>query len=359
MDLLCALPTLLLKQRPMQQAVLVQPPPRGRISGGFLYNARMAEHAAWEVIDVPAEQLSDLTRHVGASRPILMDSIWLTEAHLDAFLALAAQGRRMGVMLHSFPSMIAATEAGQAPLTEPSRFEVQALERLGLVVVPGRHYADLLMGCSATIVIAEPGIDDGWRAEPRRRVGPCRLVSVGSATPRKGFLDVAALLEGRASDDYRWTIVGSLDADPVYAGRLLQLTRSLPNVSFEGQQPPEEVQRIVRASDVLVMPSYDENQPLVLLEAMAASVPAVAYAAGAARHMLEHGRQGLITAIGNKQGLAEHIDRLLDDESARYQMALACFDRQRSIPSWSSAAGLARAALQAGWAELEARGGAA
>jgi glycosyltransferase involved in cell wall biosynthesis len=343
----------------MQQAVLVQPPPEGRISGGFLYNARMAEHAAWELIDVPAEQLPDLARHVGSSRPILMDSIWLTEAHLEAFVALGAHGRRVGVMLHSFPSMIAATEAGHAPLLEPSRFEVQALERLGLVVVPGRHYADLLLGCSAKIVIAEPGIDDGWRAAPRPRVGPCRLVSVGAATPRKGFLDVAALLEGRSSEDYRWTIVGSLDADPVYAERLLQLTHSLPSVRFEGQKPPHEVQRIVRASDVLVMPSYDENQPLVLLEAMAASVPAVAYAAGATRHMLEHGRQGLIATIGNKQGLAEHLDQLLDNESVRYQMALACFGRQSSIPSWSGAAERARAALHAGWAAHEARGGAA
>jgi glycosyltransferase involved in cell wall biosynthesis len=342
----------------MQQAVLVQPPPRGRISGGFLYNARMAEHAAWELIDMPAEQLPELARHVGVSRPVLMDSIWLTEAHLGAFLALGLHGRRVGVMLHSFPSMIAATEAGQAPLMEPSRFEVQALERLGLVVVPGPHYASLLMGCSAKVVIAEPGIDDGWRAEPRRRVGPCRLVSVGSATPRKGFLDVAALLRARASNDYRWTVVGSLDADPVYAERLLRLSHSLPSVSFEGQKPPHEVQRIVRASDVLVMPSYDENQPLVLLEAMAASVPAVAYAAGATRHMLEHGREGLITAIGDEQGLAEHLDRLLDDEDMRYQMALACFHRQSSIPSWPSAAGLARAALHAGWAALEARAGA-
>jgi hypothetical protein len=146
----------------MQRSVLVQPPARGRISGGFLYNARMAEHAAWDVIDVPASELGELAGRLDVQRPLLMDSIWLDETHGPAFFELRARGRQVGVMLHSFPSMIAAAESGREPLQAPSRFEVQAIEQLGLVVVPGRHYADMLAGSRARIVIAEPGIDAGW-----------------------------------------------------------------------------------------------------------------------------------------------------------------------------------------------------
>jgi glycosyltransferase involved in cell wall biosynthesis len=94
------------------------------------------------------------------------------------------------------------------------------------------------------------------------------------------------------------------------------------------------------------MPSYDENQPLVLLEAMAASVPAVAYAAGATRNMLDHGREGFITEIGDKAGFAEHIRRLVEDEALRRRMAEACWQRQPSLPNWATAARRARAQLE-------------
>jgi glycosyltransferase involved in cell wall biosynthesis len=248
--------------------------------------------------------------------------------------------------------MIAATESGREPLAAPSRFEVEALERLGLVVVPGRHYAELLAGCKARIVIAEPGIEDAWRAPPRRRDGACRLVSVGAATPRKGFLDVAEILKRRGTADVRWTVVGSLSVDTIYAERLVEATRSLPGVVLEGQKSPVDVRRIVHTADVLVMPSYDENQPLVLVEAMAASVPAVAYAAGATRQMLEHEQHGLIAPIGDKQRLSVYLNTLIDDEGLRHSMAVECWKRQGSILTWSAAAARVATALRTGFAAL-------
>jgi len=305
----------------------------------------MAEHGLWQLRDVAAEELNTLHTQLPPEQPLLLDSIWLTEAHAPAFDRLSAGGRRVGVMLHSLPSLIAAAESGQAAPSGPSNYERERLERLGLVLVPGRHYAELLGACRAQIVIAEPGIDDGWRAAPRHRQGPCRLVSVGAATPRKGFLDVAQVLQELGPGDYEWRVLGSLDVDREYAQELARRTACLPGVQLLGQQPPAEVQRLVRSSDVLVMPSYDENQPLVLVEAMAASVPSVAYAAGAARHMLAHGREGFITEIGDRAALALALGRLLEDEGLRLGMAAACWKRQQSIPSWPEAVARARAAL--------------
>ncbi len=330
----------------MYRVSLVQPAASGRISGGFLYNALMAAQGVWELVDVQPDALEGSTERWPAEGLVLMDSIWLTEQRASAFFALRARGRRVGLMLHSFPSMIEATENGREPRLRPSEFELNAIEQLDVVVVPGRHYADLLAGSSTRIIIAEPGIDDGWRAPPRRRRGLCRVVSVGSVTPRKGFLDVAEILAARASADVRWTVVGSLDADLDYARELRSRVRVLSDVELLGQQLPAEVQRLVRGSDLLVMPSYDENHPLVLLEAMAASVPAVAYAAGAARHMVEHGQEGLIAPIGDKTRLSVHLNRLIDDEPARLAMAEACWQRQNSLPNWQIAGRMAREALQ-------------
>jgi glycosyltransferase involved in cell wall biosynthesis len=324
--------------------LLVQPASGGRISGGFLYNARMAAHGLWDVLDVTPVELPRRLLELPIERPILMDSIWLTPEAVPHFFALQARGARLGMMLHSFPSMIAATENHRPPPARPSSFEVEAIERLRVVVVPGRHYEDLLRDSRAFVLSAEPGIDDAWRSEPRHRDGACRLVSVGAVTPRKGFLDALEALEGVRSD-YRWSVVGSLEADPIYASALVERARGRSSIELCGQLTPEATRRTVQQADLLLMPSYDENQPLVLLEAIAASVPAVAYAAGATRHMLEHEREGLIAAIGDKRALSVHIRRLLEDEPCRYRMATQCWERQRSISSWEGAASRAGAAL--------------
>jgi glycosyltransferase involved in cell wall biosynthesis len=328
----------------MTSLVLIQPPARGRISGGFLYNARMAEGGSWELVDAAPDALPGLVQRLRPAS-MLMDSIWLTPEHAPAFLASKGQGGKLGLMLHSFPSMIEASEKGQPPRVQPTAFEREWVERLDVVVVPGRHYVGMLDGTRTPLVVAEPGIDDVWRAEPRRRSGPCRLVSVGAVTPRKGFLDVAATLSRLGDRDYTWSVAGSLDVDPAYVGLVREQTQGLP-VKLCGQLSPAEVRALVQASDVLLMPSYDENQPLVVLEAMASSVPVVAYAAGATRHMLEHGREGYVADIGDAEALAEHIRRLVEDEGLRQRMASACWQRQHSLRNWTTAAVHARAELE-------------
>jgi len=169
----------------MHQPLLVQPPSGGRLSGGYLYNARMSEAGLWAVLDLPSERLTSLNETAAEHDVVLMDSIWLTEEHAPFFLALRPRVARIGLVLHAFPSMILAADSGRAPPTEPTRFEREFIDHLDVVLLPGPHYRDLLEGAKGQIVIAEPGVDDAGRAEPRQRNGVCRLVSVGALTTKK------------------------------------------------------------------------------------------------------------------------------------------------------------------------------
>jgi glycosyltransferase involved in cell wall biosynthesis len=341
----------------MSRILLVQPAAGERLSGGYLYNAQMAAHGAWTIRSLAADQLEQGLRDSDQESDsdsdnvgdlVIADSIWLREETIAPFLALQARGIRLAVMMHSFPSMIAAAEDGQSVRSHPTAFELDTLEQVGLVVTPGPHYAEMLRGRRVRVAICEPGVADAWRTPPRPRRGPCALISVGAVTPRKGFRDVLeALLQTPPRMDFRWSVVGSQEADPGYAGSVAELARQVKGVSLLGQKDPDEVRRLVVASDVLVMPSYDENHPLVLLEAMAASVPAVGYQAGAAAHMLGHGARGLLGPIGDRATLAGNLARLIDDEAERQRLAEACWEHQRQLPGWAAAAANARRMLDA------------
>jgi glycosyltransferase involved in cell wall biosynthesis len=322
----------------MSRNLLVQPAAGNRISGGYLYNSEMASHGAWELLSIPRDDLEATLDGIDGDL-VIADSLWLTRATIAPFFRLQARGIRVAVMMHSFPSMIAAAEGGTPPRPRPTPFELEALERVGLVIAPGMHYARMLAGHRVQVLICKPGIADAWRMPPRRRSGSCVLVSVGAVTPRKGFRDVLeALAERPPREAFRWTIVGNMEADPAYAQEVSAVAQHFDGVFLVGQLPPDHVRELVIGADILVMPSYDENQPLVLLEAMAASVPAVAYAAGASAEITKDGKEGLIGPIGDRAVLARNLARLIDDESARFEMAEACWECQRDIPNWETAA---------------------
>jgi glycosyltransferase involved in cell wall biosynthesis len=331
--------------------LLIQPAAGGRLSGGYLYNQRMAEHGAWQLQDVTGDALSHTLSALPVAKPgalLLADSIWLTEQHVPAFLGARSKGWQLGVVLHSFPSLIAQTEAGLAPSPQPTAAELEALALFDWVVLVGPHYRAWLEPLGIRTLLCSPGVADTFRAPPRDRVGPCRLVSLATQSPRKGLLDAAqALAQLSPGCDYTWTVAGSAAVDPGYAEQLRHATREL-NVHLLGQQPPDVTAKLLVQADVLLMPSYDENHPLVLLEAMAASVPSIAYAAGAAHTLLEPPERGLVVPIGDVTGFAACLRRLLTDEELRRSMAQACFEwQQRQLPTWAVAGQQARDALAA------------
>src|SRR5207247_9193674 len=91
--------------------------------------------------------------------------------------------------------------------------------------------------------------------------------------------------------------IGPVDEDPAYVRRCRRLVAKLGlerAVRFEGALP---IERVYSEIDVLVLTSFSEGQPLVILEAGAAGIPVVASDAGACRELLE-GRGNADRPIG-------------------------------------------------------------
>jgi glycosyltransferase involved in cell wall biosynthesis len=72
--------------------------------------------------------------------------------------------------------------------------------------------------------------------------------------------------------------------------------------------------------DLLVLPSYTEGLPNVVLEAFAAGVPVVATAVGGTPELVEPGENGFLVAPGDARELACRIRDLLADEQQRRTM---------------------------------------
>lgn len=72
--------------------------------------------------------------------------------------------------------------------------------------------------------------------------------------------------------------------------------------------------------DLVALPSYTEGLPVVLLEAFAAGVPAVATAVGGTPEVVQEGKSGYLIPARDPVALAERILQALGDDAARRQM---------------------------------------
>lgn len=90
---------------------------------------------------------------------------------------------------------------------------------------------------------------------------------------------------------------------------------------FSGHVPRIEEQ--LRTADVVVLPSYREGTPRVLLEAAAMAKPIVATDVPGCREVVVHGETGLLVPPKDAVALADALERLLTDGSLRRHMGEA------------------------------------
>ena len=120
-------------------------------------------------------------------------------------------------------------------------------------------------------------------------------------------------------------LVGPPDRlNPDYAESLRRLAQELgveSCVRFLGSRA--DVPDILRASDVFVLSSDYEGNPLSVLEAMATGLPVVSTAVGGVPELVQHGATGLLVPAGDARALAEAITQLGRDADQRAAMGHA------------------------------------
>jgi glycosyltransferase involved in cell wall biosynthesis len=92
------------------------------------------------------------------------------------------------------------------------------------------------------------------------------------------------------------------------------------NIIFTGALPLEEVRRLYVASDIFVLPSLAEGDPLVVVEAMASGKPIIGTKVGGILHKVKDGWNGFLIDPADERQLADKIKYLMDHPEERKRM---------------------------------------
>lgn len=153
-----------------------------------------------------------------------------------------------------------------------------------------------------------------------------RLVFIARVVPIKGledFISTIDLLVRRGVRNFHLDVLGPTEHVPWYYQRCVDKIRDLDvgdHLTFHGTV---DVRSMLSEFDILVLPSYNEGQPIVALEAMTAGIPIVGTDVGGMAQLVTDSLTtsaghtweecGVLLAAGDHVGMADRIQALMSD----------------------------------------------
>ena len=121
----------------------------------------------------------------------------------------------------------------------------------------------------------------------------------------------------------RYVLVGRCDEHNPAAIEPTQLRQWVEDGVVEWWEHRDEMSKTLASATIVVLPSYREGLPKVLLEAAACGKPLIATDVPGCREIVTHGVNGLLVAVRDSAALAVAIDTLLRDSTRRAAMGVA------------------------------------
>ena len=192
------------------------------------------------------------------------------------------------------------------------------------VIVLGKYWRNFMV---SELAVPRDRVSILYNAVPRPPLSAskgarecCEILFLGMVWREKGIGELLRALSLPVLSGVAWhmTIAGIGDiAGYQEQARRLEIA---DRVDFAGWADESATQRLLERSDILVLPSHFECFPMAVIEAMAYGLAIVVTPVGAVQEAITDDQTGLLVQIGDSEGLARAIRRLLDDPSLRCRL---------------------------------------
>ncbi|NDJ76223.1 MAG: glycosyltransferase [Chloroflexi bacterium] len=182
------------------------------------------------------------------------------------------------------------------------------------------------------VVVVPNTVDDDFarlahQQRPGRSPEGVKVLFVGSLLIRKGILDalgaVHEVLDAFPATQFVFAGGIKSEAERAEIERACATVRTNGQVHFPGIVTGADKLRLFEEADIFILPAYHENFPIVVLEAMAASLPLVVTPVGALPEVLREGENCFFVDPGNPAQLADRVQNLIADRNLRRRMGTA------------------------------------
>ncbi len=148
--------------------------------------------------------------------------------------------------------------------------------------------------------------------------GTINLLSLGILGKRKGTYDLITAVYKLRKKDILLNLAGNGDVDKCRALVVdLHLNKTVKVLGWvSGKQKRE----LMESADIFVLPSYEEDLPMAILESMAYGLPIISTNVAGIPSLVKDGVNGYLIKPGDIRALSSSINKLLDDKTLRKRM---------------------------------------
>lgn len=157
-----------------------------------------------------------------------------------------------------------------------------------------------------------------------------RVLFIGRLIKNKGihFFDEIA---HNIPKDWKFSIIG----DGPLQEHVKHLTGKHPHIEFYGKMSYEKTKELLEKSDILILPTFAEGSPRVVLEACSAGVPSVVFDVGDVPTLLNKDQNGFCIERYNIKDFISKMKLLIENEELRKKMGENAYDYARKNLDWS------------------------
>ncbi len=162
--------------------------------------------------------------------------------------------------------------------------------------------------------VAPNAVDSSFFELKRLPSPPVRILCVATVDGRKNQNALIRAVdtlhpEGRLE----LVFLGGANRDSAYAREFFELVGARPWCRYVGFADRHALQQYMASASGLVLPSLEDNCPMVILEAMAAGVPVAAARVGGVPDLVRHGETGFLFDPLSGEGMAAAMKQLLEN----------------------------------------------
>lgn len=157
------------------------------------------------------------------------------------------------------------------------------------------------------------------------------LLFLGRYGQRKGIFDLLEAVEILLSKGNRIKLICAGDGDIETVRECVKEKSLEKSIHVKGWIDSTAREELLREAMSLVLPSYAEGLPMAILEAMAAGVPVVATNVGGIPDAIDDGVEGFLVSPGDKQGIVDAIEKLVNEPDLVDQMGKAAHQRAQRL----------------------------
>lgn len=312
------------------EIALYSPDPKGRISGGFLYNAQLLQQLhSWGLpVDIVIDPKDEHNAKVH-----LVDSLSAT-AYVQARDDLSK-----AVFLYHLPPFSGENLPlwwlqTERQLLAETRIIVTGTQALELLQARHRMTQEQMYHL---VTVITPGISNHWQRKRQFADLPKELLVIASIVPEKGIEEIVNVLAELATLDWHCRFYGEQNQDGVFYTSMIAKVNDLglsDRVQFVGTVPRCDINQIMMEADLLLNFSKFETYSMATAEAIATGLPVLSLPVG---EVAEFQRASNVQYVSGHSYTEQclHLQSLLTDSKAYKRL---CCAAPFPIKTWADVA---------------------